>query len=82
MCPTNGLAGTRRTIRTLTFRQGNFYVLFMAGVHDALVEQTAALSRFTAYATGPASVPFTAPLHAPFHSLASKVEIGRQKPPV
>jgi hypothetical protein len=33
----------------------------MAGVHDALVERTAALSDCTAYATGPAFVSFTAP---------------------
>jgi hypothetical protein len=37
----------------------------MASTYTALVEQAAALSNFTAYATGPASVSFTVPFTRP-----------------
>jgi hypothetical protein len=49
----------------------------MEGVHDALVEQTAALSDFAAYATralllSPSQPPFTCLWLCTLHSLASK----------
>jgi hypothetical protein len=58
------------------FRQVNFSTLFMAGIHGTLVEQTAALSNFTAYATGPTSVSFTVPFTRPFTAWPPRWELG------